>query len=118
MLCCEVLRCCVGRLLRLVLVDFFCSTPKNNFVILFSSTSKIRIGVTIFFDSGGVGADADEKKRTKKKKKKIKKKKTKKRRKLAAASHRRTKAARSWFGKKNAGTQNDDDDDAALDERR
>ena len=40
-------------------------------MIFSSSTSKIRIGVTIFFDSG-VGVDADEKKRTKKKKKKKK----------------------------------------------
>ena len=75
------MRCCVFVVVFCVWWwTFFVQHPK---IILcdISSTSKIRIGVTIFFDSGGVGVDADEKKRAKKKKKKTKKKKTKKKKK-------------------------------------
>jgi len=122
-LCCVV----VGRLLRLVLVDdFFLSFvqhPKiyNKLCVIFSSsTSTLRIiGVTIFFDSGGVGVDADKEEEEEDKEEEDKEEEDKEgnwRRRPTDGQKRRKS---SWFGKKNAlGTQNDDDDDAALDERR
>ena len=99
-----------------------CSTPKNNklCVIFSSSTSTLRIiGVTIFFDSGGVGVDADKEEEEEDKEEEDKEEEDKEgnwRRRPTDGQKRRKS---SWFGKKNAlGTQNDDDDDAALDERR
>jgi hypothetical protein len=125
--------CVVGRLLRLgVLVDdfflsFFVQHPKiyNKLCVIFSSsTSTLRIiGVTIFFDSGGVGVDADkeeeeaDKEEDKEEEDKEEEDKEGNWRRRPTDGQKRRKS--SWFGKKNAlGTQNDDDDDAALDERR
>ena len=90
-------------------------------MILFSSsTSKRRIiGVTIFFDSGGVGVDADkeEEEADKEEDKEEEEDKEGNWRRRPTDGQKRRKS--SWFGKKNTlGTQNADDDDAALDERR
>ena len=88
-------------------------------LIFSSSTSTLRIiGVTIFFNSGGVGVDADKEEEEEDKEEEDKEEEDKEgnwRRRPTDGQKRRKS---SWFGKKNAlGTQNDDDD-AALDERR
>ena len=88
-----------------------------------SSTLRI-IGVTIFFDYGGVGVDADkeeeeaDKEENKEEEDKEEEDKEGNWRRRPTDGQKRRKSY--WFGKKNAlGTQkNDDDDDAALDERR